>query len=312
MIFFVITINNVTFAYPAQSPIFNSLDFKVNSGDIIGLLGPNGAGKTTLISLISGLISPSSGTVKINSQNFKSNRISILQKLSMVPQDYAFYSQLTAHENLNFFCRFYPKLDAPEHTIKKAIELTGLEEYQHRKAKTYSGGLKRRLNLAIGLLNKPELLILDEPTVGIDPHSRHFILQTIKTLNEQGTTILYTSHYMDEIQKLCDYITIMDHGKIIASGSLDKLLQSDSIIRITTVENINTDTLSQSVRELTSKLMLKIKNNTISGSVNSQNDVSQLVLLLSENNIEIENIQYGRKTLESLFFNLTHTELRKG
>jgi len=308
----VIKIDNVTFAYPNQPSIFNGLSFQVNAGDLIGLLGPNGAGKTTLISLISGLLSPINGTVKINNQDYQSNRISILEKLSMVPQEYAFYSQLTAYENLNFFCRFYPKSKNPEQTIKKAIELTGLEEYQNRKASTYSGGLKRRLNLAIGLLNKPELLILDEPTVGIDPHSRHFILQTIKALNEQGTTILYTSHYMDEIQKLCNHITIMDHGKIIASGSLDKLLQSDAIIKITTLDTINSDTLSQPAREMISKLMLTLEDNTISGSINSQKDVSQLLQLLSDSNIKIENIQYGRKTLESLFFDLTQTELRKG
>ncbi len=307
-----ININNVTFAYPKQAPVFKDLDFQVEPGYLFGLLGPNGAGKTTLISLISGLISPLTGRVTVNKKEYKTDRISILQKLSMVPQEYAFYSQLTAYENLNFFCRFYPKSNNPQQTIRKAIELTGLEEYQHRKTKTYSGGLKRRLNLAIGLLNKPELLILDEPTVGIDPHSRHFILQTIKALNEQGTTILYTSHYMDEIQQLCDYITIMDHGNIIAAGSLDKLLQSDAIIKITAYTNVNLDMLNQPARQLVDKLSLTLKDNTISGSVNSQNDLSQLLQLLSENNIEVENIQYGRKTLESLFFDLTQTELRKG
>jgi len=308
----VITISNVTYAYPKQPPIFNGLDFHVKQGLLYGLLGPNGAGKTTLISLISGLISPLGGVVKVNDKEYKTDRISILQKFSMVPQDYAFYLQLTAFENLNFFCRFFPDIDNPKKTIKNALELTGLESYQHRKAKTYSGGLKRRLNLAIGLLNKPDLLILDEPTVGIDPHSRHFILQTIQALNEQGTTILYTSHYMDEIQQLCDHITIMDQGKIIASGSLDDLLQSGTIFTINTAGDINHKNLNQSMCDFISSRALTITGNNISGSIKSQSDIAQLVQLLTDNAIEIENIHYGRKTLESLFFDLTQTELRKG
>ncbi len=303
-----ISINSVTFSYPKQLPIFNGLDFCVKRGQLLGLLGANGAGKTTLISLISGLISPLKGSVKINNKGYKNNRMAILQDLSVVPQEYAFYSQLTAYENLNFFSRFYPAIENPRKAIAKAIELTGLGAYQHHQAITYSGGLKRRLNLAIGLLNKPTLLMLDEPTVGIDPYSRSFILQTIKSLNEQGTTILYTSHYMDEIQKLCDHITIMDKGKLIASGSLDELLQSASIIRVHTIEDINFKTLNQPAHDFIYKHGLILKGNTISGSITSQNDITQLLQLLSDNNIEIEGIQYGRKTLESLFFDLTQAK----
>ncbi len=307
-----INIKNVTFAYPKQAPIFDGLNFQVKPGLLFGLLGPNGAGKTTLISLISGLIRPHNGIVKVNDKEYKNNRISILQQLSMVPQEYAFYLQLTAYENLNFFCRFYPSINNHEETINKALELTGLESYRNRKTNTYSGGLKRRLNLAIGLLNKPKLLILDEPTVGIDPHSRHFILQTIQALNEQGTTIIYTSHYMDEIQKLCDYITIMDQGKIIASGSLDDLLQSDSIITINTNNKINPENINKALKGFITQHSLVIKENILSGSIKSQNEIIRLLQLISDSDIEIENIQYGRKTLESLFFDLTQTELRKG
>jgi len=308
----VINIKNVTFAYPRQAPIFDGLNFQVKPGLLFGLLGPNGAGKTTLISLISGLIRPRNGIVKVNDKEYKNNRISILQQLSMVPQDYAFYLQLTAYENLNFFCRFYPDINNHKETINKALELTGLESYRNRKANTYSGGLKRRLNLAIGLLNKPKLLILDEPTVGIDPHSRHFILQTIQALNEQGTTIIYTSHYMDEIQKLCDYITIMDQGKIIASGSLDDLLQSSSIITINTINEMNPENINQALNEFITQHSLITKDNILSGSIKSQNEIIRLLQLISDSGIEIENIQYGRKTLETLFFDLTQTELRKG
>jgi len=308
----VINIKNVTFAYPKQAPIFDGLNFQVKPGLLFGLLGPNGAGKTTLISLISGLIRPHKGIVKVNDKEYKNNRISILQQLSMVPQEYAFYLQLTAYENLNFFCRFYPDINNHKETINKALALTGLESYRNRKASTYSGGLKRRLNLAIGLLNKPKLLILDEPTVGIDPHSRHFILQTIQALNEQGTTIIYTSHYMDEIQKLCDYITIMDQGKIIASGSLDDLLQSDSIITINTTTEMNSENINQALNEFIAQHSLETKDNILSGSIKSQTEIIRLLQLISDSAIDIENIQYGRKTLEALFFDLTQTELRKG
>jgi len=308
----VININNVTFAYPRQLPIFQGLDFYVEPGHLFGLLGPNGAGKTTLISLISGLLLPQGGTIRINNKKYKNNRTSILQNLSMVPQEYAFYSQLTAFENLNFFSRFYSRTDNPKKTINKALALTGLESYQHRKADTYSGGLKRRLNLAIGLLNKPQLLILDEPTVGIDPHSRHFILQTIQALHEHGTTIIYTSHYMDEIQKLCDYITILDQGSIIASGSLNELLQSGSMITIKAVDDINPESINQAMIDFISQHSLKIQDDMLLGPIESQNELMKLLQLLSTNSIGIENIQYGRKTLETLFFDLTQTELRKG
>ena len=307
-----ININNVTFAYPRQLPIFQGLDFYVEPGHLFGLLGPNGAGKTTLISLISGLLLPQGGTIRINNKKYKNNRTSILQNLSMVPQEYAFYSQLTAFENLNFFSRFYSRTDNPKKTINKALALTGLESYQHRKADTYSGGLKRRLNLAIGLLNKPQLLILDEPTVGIDPHSRHFILQTIQALHEHGTTIIYTSHYMDEIQKLCDYITILDQGSIIASGSLNELLQSGSMITIKAVDDINPESINQAMIDFISQHSLKIQDDMLLGPIESQNELMKLLQLLSTNSIGIENIQYGRKTLETLFFDLTQTELRKG
>jgi len=306
-----ISISNVTFCYPKQPPIFNGLDFRVERGQLLGLLGANGAGKTTLISLISGLTSPLKGSVKINNKEYKNNRMAILQNLSVVPQDYAFYSQLTAYENLNFFCRFYSAITDQKKAIERSIELTGLKSYQNHQAKTYSGGLKRRLNLAIGLLNKPSLLILDEPTVGIDPHSRSFILQTIKSLNEQGTTVLYTSHYMDEIQKLCDHITIMEKGKLIASGSLDELLQSGSTIKISAIEKISSEILCQSMRDFICRHGLVLKDNTISGSIKSQNDITQLLQLLSDSSIEIENIQYGRKTLESLFLESTKTGINQ-
>jgi len=278
---------------------------------LFGLLGPNGAGKTTLISLISGIQTPQSGEVIIDGRRYPGNKKEIFQNIAVVPQEYAFYEQMTAHENLSFFSHMYPdnRNDRSEQ-INNAINLTGLEEYQHRFVKHFSGGLKRRLNLAIGLLNKPELLILDEPTTGIDPQSRHFILQAIKDLNKQGTTVLYTSHYMDEIEQLCDDITIMDHGKILVSGTLDQLLHSDSMVYINLESLDNNYNLPVDVKNLLHEHNLTFEDNCISGLLDSRADFYALMNILKTHDLPLESIRYGRQSLESLFFQLTSTHLR--
>ena len=278
---------------------------------LFGLLGPNGAGKTTLISLIAGIQTPQSGEITIDGKSYSGNKKQIFQNIAVVPQEYAFYGQMTAHENLTFFSHMYPqKKNDYSVQINSAIKLTGLEEYKHRLVKHFSGGLKRRLNLAIGLLNNPELLILDEPTTGIDPQSRHFILQAIKDLNEQGTTVLYTSHYMDEIEQLCDDIAIMDHGKILVSGTLDQLLHSNSMIYIN-IENQDCHyNLHVDVKNFLLRHNLTFEDNCISGLLDSKAIFYELMNTLNKHDLPLDSIRYGRQSLESLFFQLTSTHLR--
>lgn len=306
-----ITINNLTFSYPSSPPLLQDFNLQIQKGSLFGLLGPNGAGKTTLISLIAGMLSPWSGEVTIAGKRYPENKQEIYQGISVVPQEYAFYGQMTAYENLSFFSHMYPenKTDYSEQ-INKVIKLTGLEEYKHRFAKHFSGGLKRRLNLAIGLLNNPGLLILDEPTTGIDPQSRHFILQAIKDLNEQGTTVLYTSHYMEEIEQLCDDIAIMDHGSILVAGTLDQLLHSDSMVYINVENQNNNHTLHVEVKNFLQDHHLTFEGGCISGLLDSSAIFYILMNTLKTHDIPVESVRYGRQSLESLFFQLTSTHLR--
>jgi len=306
----VISIHDLTYAYPSASPLIQNFDLHVRKGCLYGLLGPNGAGKTTLISLISGLNKPQSGDVLIDGKSYTANQNSIFQRMSVVPQEYAFYGQMTAYENLDFFSRMYPGIKSVTNAIQLAIQLTGLENYQHRLSKQFSGGLKRRLNLAIGLLNNPDLLILDEPTTGIDPQSRHFILQAIKDLNTQGTTVLYTSHYMEEVEQLCDDIAIMDHGKILVSGTLDSLLHSDSVVKCALACTKEVLMQHPALVNFMKTHSLAFEDNCLEGLLEASSDFYILMELLQQYNIPIESVHYGRQSLESLFFQLTHRSLR--
>jgi ABC-2 type transport system ATP-binding protein len=305
----VINASDVAFSYDQKTPVLKSVDLNISRGSIFGLIGPNGAGKSTLISLLTGINEPQQGTININGLNYEQDRSRILQKLSMVPQEYAFYPQLTVRENLDFFSSLYlAGIKNRKSSIKAAVKMTGLDSHQNRLAKHFSGGLKRRLNLAIGLLNKPDLLILDEPTVGIDPQSRHFILEAIKSLNTQGTTILYTSHYMEEIEQLCDSIAIIDHGTILTVGSLETLLSKKTYIQIKTDRDI-----SQYIETLAPFFengSLKAIKNKFEAVLKEAQILPVLMKNIISNGYRISRVEFGSQTLESLFFNLTQTALR--
>ncbi len=207
-------------------PALDHFTLQVAQGEFFGLLGTNGAGKSTAVSIFSGFFAPDRGTVSVMGLDFQRHRTKIRQLLGLVPQDIALYDQLSARENLWFFGRLHgfsgKKLQA---RIDQCLEFSGLTEQGKRLVSTYSGGMKRRLNLAGGLLHGPQILFLDEPTVGIDTQSRHLIHQQLKELHRSGTTILYTTHYMEEAQELCSRIGIIDAGKIIVQGSPGDLVQ---------------------------------------------------------------------------------------
>ncbi len=203
------------------------LSLKVNEGEIFGLLGPNGAGKTTLISMLSSLLKPTSGSFTIDGQDYKTNTNKLKQSIGIVPQEYALYPSLTAFENLNYFGSMYGlKGKTLREDINAQLHLLGLTDFAAKKVKTFSGGMKRRVNLIASLLHRPKILFLDEPTVGVDVQSRNVILEHLKKINAEGTTIIYTSHHLNEAEQLCDRVAIIDKGSIVCKGEPAALIKA--------------------------------------------------------------------------------------
>jgi len=203
----------------------SNLDLFIHKKEIFGLLGPNGAGKTTLISILCSLIKPTSGTFTINGLNYKSNKNTLKQLIGIVPQEYALYPTLTAFENLKYFGSMYGLIGKElENNINSALEKLGLLPFSNKTIETFSGGMKRRVNLIASILHEPKVLFLDEPTVGVDVQSKNVIIEFLKELNEKGTTIIYTSHHLNEAEAFCTRVAIIDHGKLIVKGRPSELI----------------------------------------------------------------------------------------
>jgi ABC-2 type transport system ATP-binding protein len=202
----------------------NDVSFTIENGRILGLLGPNGAGKTTTVSIISGLLAPDAGEVRIDGRPLQGDTDPLKRQIGLVPQDLALYDELTAADNLRFFGALYDLAgSALDHAIGDALTLVGLGDRMRDRVKTFSGGMKRRLNLAAGLLHDPDILLLDEPTVGVDPQSRNAIFDNLETLRDRGKALLYTTHYMEEAERLADHLVIIDRGSVVANDTLDGL-----------------------------------------------------------------------------------------
>ncbi len=281
------------------------LSLEIKTGTIFGLLGPNGAGKTTLISILNGLTKYDEGEVSVFDLPLEDNLNAIRKRCALIPQTLAFYENLTVIENLNFFGGIQNiQADTLKKNIEYAVETNRLGSMLKQKASTLSGGQKRRLNIAIGLLNDPDILFFDEPTVGIDPESRNEILETIMSFKKDNKTVVYTSHYMPEIEKICDEVAIINAGKIIKQGTLESMLTNESaeqlIIEVyeTSIEKLQASCTKMNrltVIDETS-LMLEGKGSKI---------VSEALALLEAESIAVKNIRYGTTTLESLFISLT-------
>jgi len=204
----------------------DGVGFSIAEGETYGLLGPNGAGKTTSISMICGLLARDAGEVFVDGQPLTTESVGAKRAVGYVPQDIAIYPDLTARENLMFFARLYGLPGSElKGRVDEVLEIIGLADRAKDKSETFSGGMKRRLNIGIGLLHKPDLLVLDEPTVGVDPQSRNAILESVETLSTQGMGVLYTTHYMEEAERLCNRVGIIDHGKIVAEGTRRELVE---------------------------------------------------------------------------------------
>jgi ABC-2 type transport system ATP-binding protein len=305
-----ISINKLDFCYPGSDKlILRSIDLTIKKGSLFGLLGPNGAGKTTLISLLTGLYPVTKGSVVIDQQCLQSNQRQIKKKSGYVPQDYAFYPNLTAYENLDFFAGVQGLSGRKkQQRIEYCLEFCQLQGFASQAASTFSGGLKRRLNLSIGLLTDPDIIYFDEPTVGIDPQSREFILEKIKSLQQQGKTIIYTSHYMEEVEKLCDYVAIIDHGQICVQGALSEI-QQDTASRLVIFLKCPLSDAQQ--QQLSGSFIISEKDKVLTfEGVESLAKTNTILSMLASLGLEVNQVHYGKSNLEELFMKITKRELR--
>lgn len=308
----IIEVKNLTKEYKKLKAIDN-LSFEVHEGEILGLLGPNGSGKSTTINCILSLLNFNKGEIKIFGEKMKPDAYDIKAKLGVVFQDVAVFEELTVYENIDYFCGLYIKdKKTRRQYIEEAIELVGLEDFKKFRPKQLSGGLLRRLNIACGIAHKPKLIFLDEPTVAVDPQSRNNILDGIKKLRDNGATIVYTTHYMEEVEILCDRIIILDKGHILASGTCDELKELTKIEEKITVE----------VNNLEQKYIDEIKkiNNVDEVTYHSnillvtykkgKNNIAELMEYLKKESIKYNKIYLDRPTLNDVFLELTGKELR--
>ena len=293
----------------------NDVSFEIHSGEIFSLLGPNGAGKTTTISMLSTLLKPTSGDAFIGGHSVTSDPMAVRQLIGLVPQEIALYEDLAAFENLLFFGRMYGmsgnNLKTRAHEI---LEQVGLDERAKDRVKTFSGGMKRRLNIGIGLLHRPQLIFMDEPTVGIDPQSRRRILDSVKELNKQGLTVLYTTHYMEEAQELSNRVGIIDHGQLIACGTqkeLTQLVGENDTLRLHLNEETDPANLTMALSEVTGVIQATTTDHQIILITPEAEEIlPQVISSATALNIKIRSIDIQEPNLEAVFLHITGRALR--
>ena len=285
------------------------LSFDVAEGEIFGLLGPNGAGKTTTISIIAGLLSPDSGTVRVAGLDIRKEGPRVRGMLGVVPQEIALYEELTGRENLHFWGSLYGlsgrrlRADAG-----RVLELVGLAERADDRVREYSGGMKRRLNLSAGLIHRPRVILLDEPTLGIDPQARISILDIVRDGVSEGMTAIYTTHYLEEAEKLCDRIAIVDHGKILAEGTLDELVKLAGEGNLVTIRGGFTRERMGPL--LTGANVEHLEDDTLRVQVTGQSELGAMLTRIFSAGIRVEDVSIKEPSLEGVFIKLTGRELR--
>lgn len=308
----VIEVENLTKEYKSLKAVDN-LSFKVRDGEIIGLLGPNGSGKSTTINCMLSLLNFQSGSIKIFGKEMQPDAYDLKSKIGVVFQDVAVFDELTVYENIDYFCGLYIKdKNIRKEYVYEAITLVGLGDFKKFYPKQLSGGLLRRLNIACGIAHKPNLIFLDEPTVAVDPQSRNNILDGIKKLRDQGATIVYTTHYMEEVEILCDRVIILDKGRIIATGTCDELKELANIEEKVTVEINNLDEKHiKKIKELKNVDEVSYNgNNLFITYAKGENNLVQMMDYLKDENIIYNKIYSERPTLNDVFLELTGKELR--
>ena len=290
--------------------------FDIRQGEIFSLLGPNGAGKTTTISMISCLLVPSGGEAWIDGHAVTTAPMQVKQTIGVVPQEIALYEGITARENLRFWGRMYGLGGSQlQENMDTALDIAGLADRADDKVEGYSGGMKRRLNIAVGLLHRPKVLFLDEPTVGIDPQSRRRILDTIKSLNELGMTVLYTTHYMEEAEELSDRIGIIDDGELIALGTVDELTrmvgECDIIHLGMEFSDADKDSIVRNLGATPGVRQVSVEGGSLLLQVDNADTVlADIVVTISETDAHIKQLEIREPNLEAVFLHLTGRGLR--
>ncbi len=308
----IIEIRNLTKSYKNLKAI-DDLSFDVREGEILGLLGPNGSGKSTTINSILSLLNFQKGSIKIFGKEMSPDAYDIKAKIGVIFQEVAVFEELTVYENIDYFCGLYINdKETRKQDVLAAIKLVGLEEFQKFYPKQLSGGLLRRLNIACGIAHKPSLIILDEPTVAVDPQSRNNILDGIKKLRDAGATIIYTTHYMEEAEILCDRIIILDKGKIIAEGTSDELKKMANIEEKVTVELKHANPkIIEDIKNSKNVDNVSLKDNVLVVTYKKgNNNLGKLIEYLKDNKIRYEKIFSERPSLNDVFLELTGKELR--
>ena len=292
-----------------------NVSFSVLRGEIFSLLGPNGAGKTTTISMLSCLLEPTSGTAEIDGHSITDNNLRVREVIGIVPQEIALYDELTARQNLRFWGQMY-NLGGKElkNRVEEVLEQVNLRDRADDRVGTYSGGMKRRINIAAGLLHKPRLLFMDEPTVGIDPQSRRRILDMVKELRDQGMTVLYTTHYMEEAEELSDRVGIIDHGSLIAVGTqaeLTKVVGQQETLRLHLGEGFIGEELTHLFDGLPGVLAVTALNGEIALSVTEAEEaLPGAITKANEAGVPVRTIDIEEPNLEAVFLHLTGRALR--
>ena len=309
----IVEIKNLVKTYKGGIRALDGLNYQVRDGEIFGLLGPNGSGKTTSINCLLSLLDYEEGEISIFEKPMTSTSYDIKKDIGVVGQYVAVFDELNVYENIDYFCSLYVSdKEKRKELVEEAIKFTSLEEYRKLLPKKLSGGTLRRLHIACGIAHKPKLIILDEPTVGVDPQSRNKILEGIKDLNRHGATIIYTSHYMEEVEQLCDYILIMDKGKVIAEGSKEDLKAS-----ITLGETIEitlptpNDSILDEIRKIANVTYANIHGDVLTvKSGKGKSNIPNVLKILDHAQIEYERVVSEQPTLNDVFLELTGKELR--
>jgi ABC-2 type transport system ATP-binding protein len=307
----IVEVSNLVKSYNGLTAV-NGISFTISRGEIFGLLGPNGAGKTTTISMLTCLLAPTSGKASIAGNDIVNKAKTVKGIIGLVPQDLAVYPQLSARDNLLFFGRIYGlKGRQLQQRVNNLLELVGLNERANDLVKNFSGGMKRRINIAAGLLHQPQILFLDEPTVGVDPQSRNFIFDNIEKLNQQGMTILYTTHYMEEAERLCHRVAIIDQGRIIAIDTPKALIDSlGGIIRLGLPETAKEPFIAK-IKNLSGVKDISRQDNILSvQTYRSQEALIKIIQLLNTAGVTISTLEILEPNLESVFLHLTGRRLR--
>lgn len=308
----IIEVEGLTKSY-GKFKALDNLSLYVEKGKIFGLLGPNGSGKSTTINCLLSLLKYEKGTIKIFGEELTPNSYDIKAKIGVVFQDVAVFEELNVYENIDYFCGLYiSDKEKRKQYVEDAIELVGLTEFKKFRPKQLSGGLLRRLNIACGIAHKPELIFLDEPTVAVDPQSRNKILEGIKKLNKDGATICYTTHYMEEVEQLCNRIVIIDKGKMIAAGTKESLKELISMGEKVTLELLEmNDSIINAIGELNNVISVENEDNTLFITYKKgEENLEELMDYLKDNSIKYNKLFSELPSLNDVFLELTGKELR--